>query len=70
MNENYAMAQATGSAVIGGDYRPPSLTEQMQMRKTRLEEELVQVNKVLEGLAKNPDAAELFNAISRLGGLR
>lgn len=50
--------------------RTPSLTEQMTERKARLEVELAEVNKVLEGLSKNPEAAELLNSISRLGGLR
>ena len=52
------------------EYRPPSLTEQMTDRKARLEKELEEVNKVLEGLKKNPEAAELLDSISRLGGLR
>jgi hypothetical protein len=52
------------------EYRSPSLTEQMTMRKAQLEQQLEEVNKVLAGLEKNPEAAELFNAISRLGGLR
>lgn len=55
---------------VPAQIRMPSLTEQMTERKARLEAELAQVNVVLAGLEANPEAAELFNAISRLGGLR
>jgi chaperonin cofactor prefoldin len=65
---NYAIAQAQAAQL--GTYRPPSLTQMMTERKARLESELEEVNKVLSGLAKNPEAAELFDSISRLGGLR
>lgn len=72
--EDYGPTQAVQSALAGhiekAAYRAPSLTEQMTMRKAQLEAQLVEVNTVLDGLAKNPEAAELFNAISRLGGLR
>lgn len=50
--------------------RSLSLSEQMEDRKRRLEMELAEVNKVIDGLSKNPEAADLLNAISRLGGLR
>lgn len=53
-----------------GPLRVPSLTEMMTERKARLENELAEVNKVLAGLERNPEAAELLNSISRLGGLR
>ena len=70
MND-YNMAQgAIAAPGMPVEYRPPSLTEQMKARKVLLEQQLEQVNIVLAGLEKNPDAAELFDAISRLGGLR
>lgn len=48
----------------------PSLTEQMRERKARLEAELGEVNSVLQRLEAMPEAAELLDYISRLGGLR
>jgi hypothetical protein len=71
MSENYAMTQAKiGGSMIGSPIRAPSLTEMMADRKSRLENELAEVNKVLAGLEKMPEAAALLDSISRLGGLR
>jgi hypothetical protein len=72
MNENaiYNYGQGAVGSCPPTEYRAPSLTEQMIMRKAQLESQLAEVNTVLAGLEKNPEAAELFNAISRLGGLR
>ena len=64
-NELVARAQTACDAI-----RSPSLTESMTERKGRLEVELAEVTALLERLEANPDAAELFDAISRLGGLR
>ena len=65
---NYPTAEC--GDIVNQKIRMPSLTEQMQERKQRLEQELAEVNKVLAGLERNPEAAELLNSISRLGGLR
>lgn len=72
MYEANQLQHALAAAQVGGpvEFRAPSLTEQMTQRKAHLEAQLEEVNKVLAGLEKNPEAAELFNAISRLGGLR
>lgn len=50
--------------------RSQSLTEQLKQRQARAQEEYDEVTALLDKLAENPVAAEIFDAVSRLGGLR
>lgn len=50
--------------------RSQSLTEQLKQRQARAQSEYDEVTALLDKLEENPEAAELFDAISRLGGLR
>jgi hypothetical protein len=52
---------------LPGDCRLMSVTEQLRDRKERLKRELLEIEKVLEALTKNPETQAIIDSLYRLG---
>ena len=66
---NYPQVEAAGQ-VMCDTIRNPTLTEQLKERQKQAQDEYDEVTALLDKLAENPAAAEIFDAVSKLGGLR